>query len=88
MASGKINDSNLRHRIVQTVTDAKRPVSVEYIAKLLGLSWVTAKAILFDLSLTGELGAIKTTKSWIFTLPRKSLNGRESPLVGQSAVPE
>ncbi len=88
MSPGKINNSDLRNRIVKTVRDAKQPVSVEYIAKLLGLSWVTAKAILFDLSLTGELGAIKTTRSWIFTPPRTLVNEGVNSLVNRSSTKE
>ncbi len=69
MQKGKINDIDLRQEVIRRIEEAKQPVSVEYVAEALKLAWTTARAILLDLSLNGELAAIKTTKSYIFIMP-------------------
>ena len=69
MQNGKINNRELRERVVQAVRDAGQPVAVDYIAQLLDLSWVTSRAILMELALAGKLIPLKTTKSWVFSAP-------------------
>ena len=42
------------------------PFSVQDIAKEFGISWHSARAILLEMALEGELKAMKTTKGYIF----------------------
>jgi hypothetical protein len=67
MKNSKINSPRLRQRVVDLVRMTGQPVSALYVAEHLNLAWGTARALLFELSLNGELNAVKTTKSWIFT---------------------
>ena len=67
MRNGKVGNPRLRRRVVDLVRATGQPVSALYVAEHLHLAWGTARALLFELSLNGELNAIKTTKSWIFT---------------------
>jgi hypothetical protein len=46
----------------------KNPVSIDFVAFNLNLSWVTARALLFTLALEGKLKCMKTSKSWVFWL--------------------
>jgi hypothetical protein len=69
----KINDHRLRQRVIQLVHDTPQPVSMLYVAKRLNLTWTTARAILFDLSLNRQIKALKTTKSWVFSVLPDSL---------------
>ena len=52
------------------------PFSIQDIAKKFDISWNTAKAILLELALEGEVKATKTTKSYVFTV--KENGGKES----------
>jgi hypothetical protein len=47
-----------------------------YVAEHLNLAWTTARAVLFDLSLNGQLKAVKTTKSWVFQ-PQEAVGDSE-----------
>ncbi len=67
MKNAKVNNPRLRRRVVDLVRVTGQPVSAFYVAERLHLAWGTARALLFELSLNGELNAVKTTKSWIFT---------------------
>jgi hypothetical protein len=51
----------------------KNPVSIDFVAFNLNLSWVTARALLFTLALEGKLKCMKTSKSWIFWLEKESV---------------
>ena len=46
------------------------PFSIQDIAKRFNIAWNTAKALLLELALEGEIKATKTTKSYVFTLSR------------------
>jgi predicted transcriptional regulator len=53
-------------QILETVKKAGKPVSIDYVAYHLGVSWHTAKAYLFELVAQGKLKAIETTKGYVF----------------------
>ncbi len=57
---------HLENRVLQILNEADMPVSADFVAHQLGLSWNTAKSFLLELALEGRLRARKTTKSWIF----------------------
>ncbi|MEM1589737.1 MAG: hypothetical protein QW175_04915 [Candidatus Bathyarchaeia archaeon] len=56
---------------------ADQPVSIDYVAYPLGVFWVTARALLFELTLQGQIKATKTIKSWVFSLSKKQLSKKE-----------
>lgn len=55
--------------ILEIVSKARLPVSVEYVATRAALTWASTRALMFQLAIDGRLQAIKTTKSWIFVKP-------------------
>ena len=63
----KVNDPKNIARTIVIVESCEIPVSTDYVAHKLGVSWSTAKSLLFELALNGKVKAQKTTKSWIFS---------------------
>lgn len=61
-----MDDAELRIRIKKLILGTGRPVSADYVAKNVDISWSTAKEILLEMALLNEITAEKTTKSWIF----------------------
>ena len=64
----KIKAERLRlmDRALEVVEKAGKPVSIDYVAYHLGISWHTARALLLELVARGKLRMIDTTKSYIF----------------------
>ena len=56
----------LRKDIKEYIRTLSKPFSVNDIAKKFDISWNTAKSILLELALEGEVNLMKTTKSYIF----------------------
>jgi len=57
----------LMDRALEIVEKAGKPVSIDYVAYHLGVSWHSARALLLELVAMGKLKMIDTTKSYIFT---------------------
>ena len=55
-----------REKIKEFIQRQKQPFSVNDVAKEFEISWTTARAILLELALEGEVEAVKTTKSYVF----------------------
>lgn len=70
-------------RLLKLLEEAQRPVSVDYVAYNLGISWVTAKALLLELVLEGKIEGIKTTKSWIFSKKNETSEINEIEIKGK-----
>jgi hypothetical protein len=89
----KINVDNLEKQALTLIAEARIPVTVDFIAHNLKVSWDTARSILLGLAIQERLKATKTMKSWIFeaieenkaersltispTLPRKEEKNHE-----------
>jgi len=63
------DNGTLKRAAIQLITKTPEPVSIDFVATNLRINWGTARALLFELVMNGQLGAIKTTKSWIFSTP-------------------
>jgi DNA-binding IclR family transcriptional regulator len=61
-----VGDREVDAKVLAIVERAGMPVSVEYVAHNAGLSWHTARALLFKLAAEGRVEAMNTTKSWVF----------------------
>ena len=75
MSQSKVGDPEFQARVVELLQNATMPVSVDYIAHNLSVSWTTARAILFELSMKDRIKAQKTSKSWIFWMPESESEG-------------
>jgi len=62
----KVGSEKLRRKALRAIGEAKVPVTIDYVADRLSISWSTARAILLELALSGRIVAEKTLKSWIF----------------------
>ena len=60
----------MKREIKEYIKTLEMPFSVQDIAKRFNIAWNTAKALLLELALEGEIKATKTTKSYVFTLSR------------------
>jgi hypothetical protein len=67
----KFGDPKIEERIIQAIREEKIPVDVGWVANRLGVGWGTASRILLNMALKGKLSALKTTKSFVFTLPKE-----------------
>jgi hypothetical protein len=66
-----VENLSKEERVLEIIAKAGMPVSVDYVAFHLKTSWPQARALLFKLASQRKIKAVKTTKSWIFMLPRK-----------------
>jgi hypothetical protein len=65
-ANSKLEDRETVRSVISLVEATSIPVSVDFVAFNLKLNWATTRALLLQLSLQGELRALKTSKSWVF----------------------
>ena len=80
----KVDDPLVRQRLLDYLqTNARsRYVQPKEIGEALGVSWVTAKNLLLDLVLRGQLSAIRSGRGWLFGLP--GARARKRHVSGQS----
>lgn len=62
----KVNDPRLQQKVKELLRKTTVPVSVDFVAYNIGVSWSTTRVMLLELALKGEIAAEKTSKSWIF----------------------
>lgn len=72
-----LDNKNIVSNVIEVVKDAHMPVSIDYVARNVNLTWASARAILFQLALGGRLSAQNTTKSWIFTIKEVAETGSD-----------
>jgi predicted transcriptional regulator len=56
----------LMDKALEIIEKTGKPVSIEYVAYNLGISWHVARALLLELVARGKLKMLDTTKSYIF----------------------
>ena len=59
-------EKKLKEEIREYIRELREPFSVNDIAKKFNISWNTARTILLELVIEGEIVALKTTKSYVF----------------------
>ena len=64
----KMREKRLRlmNRALEIVEQAGKPVSMDYVAHNLGVSWHVARALLLELAIKGRLKVIETTRGYVF----------------------
>jgi len=87
--SKELCDSGLQVQLLKLLERTPVPVSVEYVAHHLKVGWGTARAMLLELVVNGKVAGQKTTKSWIFWMPRPENEGiRKDERGGQTLLPQ
>lgn len=64
----KVGTTEFEQQLLDLLKRVKEPVSIDFVAYNLKLSWVTARALLFTMVLQGKIKSVKTSKSWVFWL--------------------
>lgn len=66
--------NELKKKVKEFIKRQKRPFSINDVAREFKISWTTARALLLELALEGEVEVMKTTKSYIFIPKRGDSN--------------
>ena len=70
---------NLRDRILDLVNSLDIPTGVNEIReRAMGKNWESAKSILLELAMDGEIKAIKTSRGYLFMKRGEDASNRES----------
>ena len=70
-----VGSPEVEAKALELIREAGMPVSIDYVARSLGVSWQTARTILLYLVIKGKLKMIDTTKGPVFILRKESLRG-------------
>lgn len=62
----KLDIPQMEKQALNLIGEARIPVTVDYIARKLKISWDTARSLLLGLAIQDQLKATKTMKSWVF----------------------
>ena len=71
----KLDIPQMEEQALSLIGEARIPVTVDYIARKLDISWDTARSLLLGLAIHDRLKATKTMKSWVFE-PSKAKKGK------------
>lgn len=67
----KFDNQDVEAEVIELLKKTSIPVSTDYVAHHIGMGWGTARSVLLNMALKGEIQSEKTTKSLIFKLPKK-----------------
>jgi len=81
---GKKEMEKLKENIREYIRELREPFSANNIAKKFNISWNTARTILLELALEGEVEVLKTTKSYVF-IPRRDYKNEGQQIPAQRA---
>jgi predicted ArsR family transcriptional regulator len=65
----------LKPKALEVLKSAEVPMGVGDVARLLGVSWTTARAILMALEIEGKVRSLKTSKSKVYFV-KQEVEGR------------
>jgi len=82
----KVGKTEYEEKLVQLLKNVKEPVSIDFVAFNLRLSWVTTRALLFTLALQGKIKFMKTSKSWVFWLEHAKELQTENRVHAQATI--
>ena len=71
----KKNTKELKEGVKEFIRVQQKPFSVNDVAREFRIQWNTARAILLELALEGEVEVVKTTKSYVFIPKRGEVDG-------------
>lgn len=66
----KVDNPQVEIQVVELLKNTPMAVSIDFVAHNLRIHWTTARGLLLNMALKGKIKAVKTTKSFIFTLPQ------------------
>jgi len=66
LSRNMVDKPETESKALTSISDAGKPVSVDYVAHATGLAWHQARSLLFRLVAEGKISMLDTTKSWVF----------------------
>jgi len=72
-----VGNPEVEARALELIREAGMPVSIDYVARRLGVSWQTARGILLYLTIKGKLKIMDTTKGPVFALIEEGSRGEK-----------
>jgi len=67
----KVGNVQVENEAIQLMKKTPMAVSVDFVAFHLKMSWPTARGLLLNMALNKKVEVEKTTKSYIFRLPKE-----------------
>lgn len=67
----KFDNEKIETQVIDLMEKTAMPVSIDYVAHHLSMSWPTARGVLLNMKIKGKIELEKTTKSLIFRLPQE-----------------
>lgn len=68
----KVGNVEVENEAIELLKKTVMPVSIDYVAYHLHISWPTARGLLLNMALNKKVEAEKTTKGLIFRLPKET----------------
>ena len=72
----KVGNKQIESDVIVAIKEAKKPVTVRYIRLKLGVSWITARAILYRMANEGKIKCQETTQTPFFWVGKKGKVGK------------
>jgi len=63
----KVGNIQVENEVIELLKKTPMPVSIDYVAYHLSISWPTARGLLLNMALNKKVEAIKTTRGYIFS---------------------
>lgn len=68
-----INTPETKKQVKDLLEKADQPVSVDWVAYQLKIGWGTARAILLNMTLEGQIASLQTSKGLLFAASQSSI---------------
>jgi hypothetical protein len=67
------NTPENKKKVKDLLEKANQPISIDWLAYQLNVGWGTARAILLDMVLEGQIASLKTSKGLLFAASQSSI---------------
>lgn len=72
MVNSKFDNPEVEKQVRQLLQNRSEPASIDLVAYHLKIGWGTARSTLLNMALKGDIKFLKTSKSFIFWIPKES----------------
>jgi hypothetical protein len=73
----KFGNPDVETQVRQILETHSKPVSIDLVAFHLKVGWGTARSILLNMSLKGQIRFLETSKGFVFWLPKERASKNE-----------
>jgi len=68
-----INNLETKNKVKELLEKSGQPVSVDWVAYNLKVGWGTARALLLNMALEGQIASLRTSKGLLFAAAQSSI---------------